>query len=117
MANAKFGTPVSIMPLNTTVSPTSTGRPSTVNRMPPSIWMLSPVAVTTMSAFSSRPDVSRMPVRVKVSIRSVTIEALPLDMALKMSPSGTMQTRWSHGSYAGLKCVSTGKPAGSCAWR
>ena len=45
--------------------------------MPPSIRILSPVAVMMMSASSSLPDLSGSPVSVKVSISSVSIEALP----------------------------------------
>jgi hypothetical protein len=38
-----------------------------------------------------------MPVGVKRSIVSVTIDALPAEMALNRSPSGTRHRRWSHG--------------------
>ena len=38
-----------------------------------------------------------MPVLVKRSMVSVTTEALPSRMALKRSPSGTAQKRWSQG--------------------
>ena len=34
-------------------------------------------------------------------------------IAANRSPSGTRHSRWSHGSYAGLKCVSTLYPSGS----
>ena len=56
-----------------------------------------------------------MPVGVKVSMVSVTTEARPWRMARKRSPSGTKQTRWSHGSYAGRKWRSTSYPSGSWA--
>lgn len=65
--------------------------------MPPSIWICSPVAVTMMSASSSSPEASRTPVSVKVSIWSVTTEAVPARSALKRSPSGTAHSRSSHG--------------------
>ncbi|CFS04046.1 Uncharacterised protein [Mycobacterium tuberculosis] len=39
-----------------------------MSRIPPSIWMFRPVAVTMMSASISRPDLHRMPFSVKVSI-------------------------------------------------
>ena len=67
-----------------------------------------------MSASISSPDVSRMPVSVKVSMVSVTIDAVPRRRALKRSPSGTRHSRWSHGSYVGLKCSSTSISGGSC---
>ena len=41
-----------------------------------------------------------MPFGVNVSMVSVTIEAWPLRSARNRSPSGTKQSRWSHGSYA-----------------
>ena len=66
--------------------------------MPPKASSCSPVAVTMMSASSSWPDVSRMPFGVNVSIVSVTIEACALRSARNRSPSGTKQSRWSHGS-------------------
>lgn len=50
-----------------------------------------------MSAANSRPDCSRIPFSVKVSIASVTTEARPSRMALNMSASGTAHRRWSHG--------------------
>ena len=50
-----------------------------------------------MSASISRPDVSRMPVSVNVSIVSVTISALPSESTLNRSPLGTRQSRCSHG--------------------
>ena len=52
----------------------STGWPSTVSAMPPMKSRSSPVAVTMMSASSSAPDRSRMPVSVKVSMWSVTTD-------------------------------------------
>ena len=75
--------------------------------------MFSPVAVTITSASSSSPEASAIPSSVKVSMSSVTIEASPRWIALNRSPSGTRQTRWSHGSYFGLKWGSVGKPGGS----
>ena len=39
-----------------------------------------------------------MPCSVKVSMRSVTTDAVPCLIALKRSPFGTTQSRWSHGS-------------------
>ena len=65
----------SIMLRNATRSDRFTAAPSTVSSMPPNGCMFRPVAVTMMSASSSRPDASMMPVSVKVSIRSVTTEA------------------------------------------
>ena len=81
--------------------------PSMVISMPPRPSRFSPVAVTMMSASSSVPEASLSPVSVKVSMWSVTTEALPSLSALKRSPSGTRQTRWSHGLYVGVKCFST----------
>ena len=60
--------------------------------------MLSPEAVTMMSAASSAPDSSRIPVSVKRTMRSVTTEAEPSAMALNRSESGTTHIRWSHGA-------------------
>ena len=51
--------------------------------MSPSTFSLRPVAVTTMSASSSRPDASRMPRSVKRSIGSVTTDARPRLIALE----------------------------------
>ncbi len=65
--------------------------------MPPRGSNRSPVAVTTMSASSSAPDSSRMPVSVNSAISSVTTSARPLLMAAKKSPSGARHIRWSHG--------------------
>ena len=59
----------------------STGLPSTVKAMSPITLRLKPVAVTMMSASISSPDFVRMPVSVKVSISSVTIDALPAVIA------------------------------------
>ena len=84
-------------PLNATLSATFTSTPSTVIVMPPNAWRFRPVAVTMMSASSSRPDSSLIPRSVKVSIRSVTTDASPALMALNRSPSGTTHSRWSHG--------------------
>ena len=52
------------------------------------------------SASSSAPDSSLSPFSVKVSIRSVTIDALPALIDSNRSPSGTRQRRWSHGLVA-----------------
>ncbi len=96
------------MPLNATVSDSRTGSPSTLIGIPPNACTFSPVAVTTTSASSSRPDSSSTPRSVKVRIRSVTTAARPPRIALNRSPSGTAHSRWSHGSYGGQKCSSTG---------
>ena len=64
------------------------------------------MAVTMMSASSSAPDSSSSPFSVKVTIRSVTTEAVSSLMALNRSPLGTAQKRWSQGSYEGVKWVS-----------
>ena len=74
--------------------------------------MLSPVAVTTTSASSSSPDSRRMPCSVKVVDPAGDDRSVALAEAVNRSPSGTMQKRWSHGLYGGVKCVSTSKPAG-----
>ena len=50
---------------------------------------------------------SSRPVSVNDTIRSVTTEAEPSRIAANRSPSGTRHSRWSHGSYAGRKWVST----------
>ena len=71
--------------------------------------------MTTTSASSSSPEVSRRPVSVKVSTVSVTIEDVPALSDRNRSPSGTKQSRWSHGLYVGLKCVSTSTCSGSWA--
>ena len=63
----------------------------------PSRLSLRPVATTTMSAPSVAPDARRMPSSTKRSIVSVTTDARPARMAPNRSPSGTRQTRWSHG--------------------
>ena len=51
-----------------------------------------------MSASSSVPDSSRIPFAVNRTMRSVTTEAAPLEIALNRSVSGTTHIRWSHGS-------------------
>ena len=79
------------------VSAIATSLPSTVSRMPPRASSRSPVAVTTMSASSSAPDLSLIPVSVNSAIWSVTTSARPLRMAAKKSPSGARHMRWSHG--------------------
>ena len=61
-----------------------------------------------MSASTLAPVTSRTPFSVNVSICPVTTDAVPSRMARNRSPSGTMHIRWSHGSYGGLKCSSTG---------
>jgi hypothetical protein len=66
--------------------------------MPPSGCSWSPVAVTTRSAGSSRPDASRMPSPVNVSIASVTTDTRPEEIAANRSLSGMMHMRSSHGS-------------------
>ena len=53
-------------PLKFIVSANLTGLPSTTTWMPPSNCSLSPVAVTMISASSSRPDCRRMPASVKL---------------------------------------------------
>ena len=73
----------------------------------PRVTICSPVAVMTMSASSTSPDVSVIPVAVNVSIVSVTTEALPDLMALNRSLLGMRHSRWSHGKYEGVKWVST----------
>ena len=60
-----------------------------------------------MSASSSSPDASLMPVGVNVSIVSVTTDALPDLIASNRSLFGTRHRRWSHGKYDGVKWVST----------
>ena len=67
-----------------------------------------PVAVTTTSAGSSSPDETRTPLSVNVSMVSVTTSTLPSRMVRNRSPSGTRHSRWSQGSYVGLKWTSTG---------
>ncbi len=73
-------------------------RPSTLSRIPPKGDMVSPAAVTAMSAVSSWPDFSRMPVLVNRSMWSVTTEARPAEVASNRSPSGTTHSRWSQGA-------------------
>ncbi len=97
MVSTRFGRPLNIAPRWTMVSRRAAGTPSTVTAAPPKATTLRPVAVTTMSAGSVAPEVRRIPSGRKRSMVSVTIEADPREMALKRSPSGTTQTRWSHG--------------------
>lgn len=113
MANAKFGTSDSIIPLYAMVFGSSTARPSTISSMPPNASSRNPVAVTTTSAGGVSPDSSRSPDDVNSAIRSVTTDARPDRIAANRSPSGTRHNRWSHGWYFGLKCVSTSYPGGS----
>ena len=58
---------------------------------------MKPVAVTTMSASISSPELTRMPFSVNVSMVSVTIEAFPSRSAANKSPSGTIAMRCCHG--------------------
>ena len=51
-----------------------------------------------------------MPFGVNVSMVSVTTSARPSRIVRKRSPSGTAQSRWSHGPYFGLKWTSTSQP-------
>ena len=76
--------------------------------MPPMSSSSSPVAVTMTSASTSSPPLEQRRRRaVNRSMRSVTTDARPSLIAANRSPSGTTQSRWSHGPYDGLKCVST----------
>ncbi len=113
--HAKFGTPPNIIPLYARWSPGTTARPSTVSSIPPNATSRRPVAVTMMSASSERPEDNDTPDDVNREIRSVTTSALPERNARNRSASGTRHSRWSHGSYDGTKCGSTGIDAGSCA--
>ena len=81
--------------------------PSTDTCMSPSASTSRPVAATTTSASISSPDARRMPCSVNVSITPVTTSARPDEMARNRSPPGTTHMRWSHGAYAGVKCVAT----------
>ncbi len=92
-----FGTPLIMIPRQVTRSVKSTGSPSTVKATSPSTDRSKPVAVTTTSASISSPELTRMPFSVKVSIVSVTIEALPSRSAANRSPSGTIAMRCCHG--------------------
>ena len=56
-----------------------------------------------MSASRCLPDSSSMPVSVKRSMRSVSIDALPLFRDLEEVAVGTTHRRWSHGLYDGVK--------------
>ena len=75
----------------------STTVPSTVSVAPPKTLSCKPVAVTITSAAISSPETRRRPAAVKHSICPVTMLALPPRTALKMSASGAMHKRWSHG--------------------
>ena len=55
--------------------------------------MFRPVAVIMMSASSSSPESSLIPLLVNSLIVSVTTEAFPLFMAWNMSPFGTKHSR------------------------
>ena len=119
MQTAKFGSRVSRAPRHTNCSGIGTGSPSTVGWMPPKSRSRRPVAVTTTSASSTLPELSRIPSGTKVSIVSVTTCARPRRTALKKSASGTKQSRWSHGSYVGVKCsrtASSSPPSIFTAW-
>ena len=92
-----FGTPLIMTPRQVTRSVKSTGEPSTVNATSPKTERLNPVAVTTMSAGISSPELTLIPCSVNVSMVSVTTEALPSRSAANRSPSGTMAMRCCHG--------------------
>ncbi len=103
--------PLSMTPRYTQVSPRSTAFPSTLKLAPPSGSIESPVAVTTTSASSSRPEDNRIPRGVKVSMVSVTIDALPVFSVRKKSALGAKHTRWSQGLYRGVKLSRTVCPS------
>ena len=86
-----------MMPRQVTRSVKSTGSPSTVNATSPRTDRLKPVAVTTMSAGISSPELTFIPCSVNVSMVSVTIEAFPSRSAANRSPSGTTAMRCCHG--------------------
>ena len=92
-----FGTPLIMMPRQVTRLVKSTGSPSTANATSPKSDRLNPVAVTTMSAGISSPELTFIPCSVNVSMVSVTIEAFPSRNAANRLPSGTMAMRCCHG--------------------
>ena len=92
-----FGTPLIMMPRQVTCPVKSTGSPSTANATSPKSDRLNPVALTTMSAGISSPELTLIPRSVNVSMVSVTIEAFPSRSAANRSPSGTMAMRCCHG--------------------
>lgn len=98
MQTAKLGRPVSIAPRHTNCLDRSTAWPSTRGVMPPKASSRRPVAVTMMSAASTRPDFSRMPSGTNVSMWSVTTSAFPFRIVRYRSASGMAHSRWSHGS-------------------
>ena len=71
-----------------------------------------PVAVTRVSAGRWEPEVSWMPDSVTWEMVAVSMAALRDARALKKSPSGLTQRRWSQGLYFGLKCGFRGVPSG-----
>ncbi|GAA4681293.1 hypothetical protein GCM10025794_22910 [Massilia kyonggiensis] len=93
----QFGRPESIMPLYDIASFGWNGWPSTVMAIPPSSLIFRPVASTTTSAGTARPDASSRPSGVKRSMWSVATLARPVRIARNRSPSGTTHTRWSQG--------------------
>ena len=54
-----------------------------------------------------------MPPAVISEMRSVTMDAVPPLMARKRSASGMRHSRWSQGSYEGVRCGSMAKSAGN----
>ena len=58
------------------------------------------------SASISSPERRRIPAGVNRSMCPVITRASPSRMARKMSPSGALHTRWSHGRYGGVKFFS-----------
>jgi hypothetical protein len=92
-----FGRPLIMMPRQVTCSVKSTGSPSTEKATSPRTDMLKPVALTMTSARISAPELTFIPCSVKVSIVSVTIEAVPSRKAANKSPSGTTAMRCCHG--------------------
>ena len=92
-----FGRPLIMMPRQVRCWVKSTGSPSTVNATSPKTDRLKPVAVTTMSAGISSPELTFIPCSVNVSMVSVTTEAFPSRSAANRSPSGTTAMRCCHG--------------------
>ena len=85
------------MPRQVTRCVKSTGSLSTVNATSPRTDRLNPVAVTTMPAGISSPELTFIPCSVNVSMVSVTIEAFPSRSAANRSPPGTTAMRCCHG--------------------